>query len=152
MEKLEEKRHSIEALITNLQVISNISKYEKLICKNVYELDVDKRYVQSIRRFIGGDSRHKVLQFLHQMFLAMDTEIEYLLKMHSNGGDVSTIAYTNNYMHELYINSVNAKRGLFNLIETYVDDVAVKSRLELFMNNLERKIENLRHNLQIKVT
>lgn len=150
MEKIEEKKSEIESILTNLQVISSVNKYEKLILKNSWELDVDKRYFQSFRRYFSGDSRDTILNFLSKMFSSIDNEIDFLIKAYKSTSSDVLHDYVTNTLHDFYINSLNAKKGILNLIETYNDDVAVKSKLELYYNTLDRKSLNLKHKFGIK--
>ncbi len=150
MEKIEEKKSEIESILTNLQVISSVNKYEKLILKNSWELDVDKRYFQSFRRYFSGDSRDTILNFLSKMFSSIDNEIDFLITAYKSTSSDVLHNYVTNTLHDFYINSLNAKKGILNLIETYNDDVAVKSKLELYYNTLDRKSLNLKHKLGIK--
>lgn len=150
MEKIEEKKSNIEIILTNLQVISNINKYEKLILKNSWELDVDKRYFQSFRRYFSGDSRETILNFLSKMFTSIDTEIEFLITSYKSTSSDVMHEYVTNTLHDFYINSLNAKKGLLNLAETYDNDVAVKSKIELYYNILDRKSLSLKQKLGIR--
>lgn len=150
MEKIEEKKSNIESILTNLQVISNINKYEKLILKNSWELDVDKRYFQSFRRYFSGDSRETILNFLSKMFTSIDNEIEFLITSYKSTSSDVMHEYVTNTLHDFYINSLNAKKGLLNLAETYDNDVAVKSKIELYYNILDRKSLSLKQKLGIR--
>lgn len=150
MEKIEEKKKEIESILTNLQVIGSLNKYEKLIFKNTWELDVDKRYLQSVRRYFSGDSREAILNFLCKLFTSIDTEVDFLLTAYKLSKSEALHEYVTNTLHDFYINTLNAKKGVTNLIETYSDDVAVKSKLELYFNMLDRKSLSLKQKLGIR--
>ena len=150
MEKIEEKKKEIENILTNLQVIGSLNKHEKLIFKNTWELDVDKRYMQSIRRYFSGDSRDAILNFLSKLFSSIDVEVDFLLTSYKLSKSETLHDYITNTLHDFYINTLNAKKGLLNLIETYDYDVAVKSKLELYYNMLDRKSLSLKQKLGIR--
>ena len=150
MEKIEEKKKEIENILTNLQVIGSLNKYEKLVFKNTWELDVDKRYMQSIRRYFSGDSRDAILNFLSKLFSSIDVEVDFLLTSYKLSKSETLHDYITNTLHDFYINTLNAKKGLLNLIETYDYDVAVKSKLELYYNMLDRKSLSLKQKLGIR--
>jgi hypothetical protein len=150
MEKIEEKKKEIENILTNLQVIGSLNKYEKLVFKNTWELDVDKRYMQSIRRYFSGDSRDAILNFLSKLFSSIDVEVDFLLTSYKLSKSETLHDYITNTLHDFYINTLNAKKGLLNLIETYDHDVAVKSKLELYYNMLDRKSLSLKQKLGIR--
>ena len=150
MEKIEEKKKDIESILTNLQVIGSLNKYEKLIFKNTWELDVDKRYLQSVRRYFSGDSREAILNFLSKLFTSIDAEVDFLLTTYKLSKSEALHDYVTNTLHDFYINTLNAKKGIANLIETYSGDVAVKSKLELYFNMLDRKSLSLKHKLGIR--
>jgi len=150
MEKIEEKKKDIEGILTNLQVIGSIDKYEKLIFKSPFELDVDKRYLQSVRRYFSGDSREAMLNFLSKLFTAIDAEVDFLLTSYKLSKCETLHDYVTNTLHDFYIKTLNAKKGITNLIETYSDDVAVRSKLDLYFNMLDRKSLNLKQKLGIR--
>ena len=150
MDKIEEKKKDIESILTNLQVIGSLGKGEKLIFKNTWELDVDKRYLQSIRRYFSGDSREVILNFLSKLFTSIDTEVDFLLTSYKLSKSETLHDYITNTLHDFYINTLKAKKGIMNLIETYSDDVAVKSKLEIYYNILDRKSLNLKQKLGIR--
>jgi len=150
MEKLEEQKKEIESILTNLQVIGSLNKYEKLIFKNTWELDVDKRYLQSVRRYFSGDSRDCMLNFLSKLFTSIDHEVDSLLTVYKLSQSEILHDYVTNTLRDFYINTLNAKKGITNLIETYSDDVVVKSKLELYFNMLDRKSLNLKSKLGIR--
>jgi hypothetical protein len=150
MDNIEERKLVIEQLLTDLQVISCVLKGEKLIIKNTGELDVDKRYFQSVRRYLSGDSRCVLLTYLNKMFLSIDTETDFLINCYKVNTTEDVHEYITNTLHDFYLNTVNAKKGILNLIETYADDVAVRSRLELYYNILTRKSLNVRQKLGIR--
>ena len=150
MEKIEEKKKEIENILTNLRVIGSLNKYEKLVFKNTLELDVDKRYMQSIRRYFSGDSRDAILNFLSKLFSSIYVEVDFLLTSYKLSKSETLHDYITNTLHDFYINTLNAKKGLLNLIETYYYDVAVKSKLELYYNMLDRKSLSLKQKLGIK--
>ena len=150
MEKIEEQKKEIESILTNLQVIGSLNKHEKLIFKNTWELDVDKRYLQSIRRYFSGDSREAILNFLCKLFTSIDTQVDFLLTTYKLSKTEALHDYVTNTLHDFYINTLNAKKGVTNLIETYSVDIAVKSKLELYFNMLDRKSLSLKHKLGIR--
>lgn len=157
MDKLDERKKQIEILLTNLEVISNIGKNEKLCVKNENgELDVDKRYFQSFRRYFSGDSRDNLVECLTRLSNSMDTELDYLLIKYTESDNPDETGLTsdigifiNHMLHDLYIKSISAKKGLGNLRDTYDDDVAVKSKIDLNINKLERKTLNIKNRLSI---
>ena len=110
MEKIEEKKKDIEGILTNLQVIGSIDKYEKLIFKSPFELDVDKRYLQSVRRYFSGDSREAMLNFLSKLFTAIDSEVDFLLTSYKLSKCETLHDYVTNTLHDFYIKTLNAKR------------------------------------------
>lgn len=148
MEKVEERKHIIEQLLLNLQVLSNINKWEKISIKNNTELDVDKRYLQSFRRYFSGDSREQLLNFLHMMFGSIDTEIDFLISL-SRVDNINVNEYVVNTLHDFYLKGTLAKTGLVNLIETYNNDTYIKSKLELYNNILDRKVNNIKRRLKV---
>jgi hypothetical protein len=150
MEKIEERKAAIDNILTNLQVIGSVNRYEKLSLKNSWELDVDKRYFQLFRRYLSGDSRDSVISFLGKMFTTIDNEVDFLIATYKSTSQEDVHELVTNALHDFYINTLAAKKGMLNLIDTYSDDVAIKSKLELYYNILDRKSLSLRQKLGIK--
>jgi hypothetical protein len=150
MDKIEERKSIIESLLTNLQVLNSVDKCEKLSVKNTGELDVDKRYFQSFRRYFSGDSREVLLIYLSKMFASIDSEIEFLIVSYKNNTCEILHEYVTYTLHDFYIKCINARKGLINLIDTYDEDISVKSKLEIYLNVLDRKSLSLRQKLGIK--
>lgn len=150
MEKIEERKKTIDNILTNLQVIGSLNKGEKICFKNSWELDVDKRYLQLVRRYLSGDSRDTVLNFLSKMFTTIDNEVDFLISIYKSTSLEDVHEFVTNALHDFYINTLAAKKGLINLIDTYTEDIAIKSKLELYYNILDRKNISLRQKLGIK--
>lgn len=86
----------------------------------------------------------------------MDTELDYLLVGYTEPDNSDKTGLTsdirvfiNHMLHDLYIKSISAKKRLGNLRDTYEDDVAVKSKIDLNINKLERKTLNIKNRLSI---
>ena len=137
-------------LLYNLQVISKLEKNDKLMIVNEEELDVDRRHLQSVRRYMAGDSRDSILSFLKNMFTCLDAEIDKLVNTYrSNSTPNETLDNINDILHDFYLSITNAKKGFLNLLNTYENDTAVKTKLELYYNTLDRKSLSLKKKLNI---
>ena len=137
-------------LLYNLQVISKLEKNDKLMIVNDEELDVDRRHLQSVRRYMAGDSRDGILSFLKDMFTCLDAEIDKLVNTYrSNSTPTETLDNINDILHDFYLSITNAKKGFLNLLNTYENDTAVKTKLELYYNTLDRKSLSLKKKLNI---
>ena len=137
-------------LLYNLQVISKLEKNDKLMIVNDEELDVDRRHLQSVRRYMAGDSRDGILSFLKNMFNCLDAEIDKLVNTYrSNSTPNETLDNINDILHDFYLSITNAKKGFLNLLNTYENDTAVKTKLELYYNTLDRKSLSLKKKLNI---
>lgn len=137
-------------LLYNLQVISKLEKNDKLMIVNDDELDVDRRHLQSVRRYMAGDSRECILSFLKDMFTCLDAEIDKLVNTYrSNSTPTETLDNINDILHDFYLSITNAKKGFLNLLNTYENDTAVKTKLELYYNTLDRKSLSLKKKLNI---
>ena len=62
LEELIEKMTKDQILI-NLKLISKIKKSDKLFFQNE-QLEIDKRYIQSIRRWFNADNRNKTINYI----------------------------------------------------------------------------------------
>ena len=84
------------------------------------------------------------------MFTTIDNEVDFLIATYKSTSQEDVHELVTNALHDFYINTLVAKKGMLNLIDTYSDDVAIKSKLELYYNILDRKSLSLRQKLGIK--
>ena len=61
-----ENKMTIDQVLTNLKVISQIKKGEKIVTDNII-LEIDNRYFQSVRRWWNQSSRLSTLDFFQKI-------------------------------------------------------------------------------------
>jgi hypothetical protein len=149
MNILEDRQPQIDKLLRDLQIISNLAKYEKLIIKTDNEIDIDRRHFQSIRRYISGDCRDCLVKFIETMANTLTKEIDFLSSVITGDHEFTVKENALVILHDFYIHLFTSRRGFLNLIDTYSDDIPTKSKLELYYNTLDRKYISLRCKLNI---
>jgi len=118
---------SIEDIITNLNVLSNLEQSKKLVTKDVYlNIEQDTIIPEFIKRWLRGDSRDNTIKKINSV-------IE------------ESISQLDNYP-ELYDYLQNAKKGINNLKETYSTCSQTKARLDTIIFKINKLSENTEHN------
>jgi hypothetical protein len=149
MNILEDRQPQIDKLLRDLQIISNLAKYEKLIIKTDNEIDIDRRHFQPIRRYVSGDCRDCLVKFIETMAHTLTKEIDFLSGVITGDNEFTVKENALVILHDFYIHLFTSRRGFLNLIDTYSDDIPTKSKLELYYNTLDRKYISLRCKLNI---
>ena len=145
-EKVENKM-TIDQVLTNLKVISQIKKGEKIVTDNII-LEIDNRYFQSVRRWWNQSSRLSTLDFF-QKIIARSFE---LIDDTYNNKEKEQYYFSeenSRILQRFSLEMSNACIGLTNLKETYENDVTTKSQLDIMIGHLNNRIEKIQKVLTI---
>ena len=116
----------MDQLFINLSVLSQLAPGDKLIVDANNNITVDKHYFQSIRRYIGGNSRQTTLCALRQLVNQTRATLEL-------NGEILDLN-----------NSIQlAIAGIGNLGQTYEDDAVMVGALDMFCNQLKTFLKNV---------
>lgn len=156
---------NIDNAILNLKIISQLKEYDKLICKKEL-LVIDKHsYLQCIDRWYNKENRDftvkKIDDIVDQTFSIINkimniekknknTNLEYI-KTINNDEENYNKNNNSHLLQRLLIEITNARRGLNNLKITYNSDTLIKSRLDLIIDKLNIKIDEINQILKIKL-
>lgn len=145
----EVQQMDMETTLTNLKIISQIKKGEKISINEQQIIEIDNRYVQSIRRWFWQNSRKSSMDFFDKV---IKRSFEIIDETYNNKD--SDTYYFNEESHTIlqkfFIELTNTKRGLSNLKETYTDDVTTNSQLDIMIEKLTHRIEKIKEILKIE--
>ena len=113
-------------VVLNLKILSKIKEKEKLIISNKL-FNIDKRYVQSVCRFVTDDNRQDMLKHLN------------LILLHSFKILEDNKIKTEN-VNSLIEDLKKSISGLSCLKFTYKDDEVLCSQLDLLIDKIKEKI------------
>ena len=141
---------SYDDLILDLNILSKLKAYQKL-CIVDNKLSIDIKYFKSLTRYLNDDSRTNTINYLEQLDKKLTNELELLIKTFNNDKKDDYLRETNtniliNLNHYLKLSLV----GINNLIQTYINDEVIKSRIELLINSIELKNRKISELLVIK--
>lgn len=120
MESITEKEY--DEIIINLTVISNLEKHKKLITTDKFLNTENENIIpECFRRWFRGDNRDEAIK-----------------KIDSCVKKAIMVCDTRNEIKD-YL--ARAKKGLYNLIETYSRCDQTKARLETIIFNIDIKID-----------
>lgn len=114
---------TIEKLLINLRVISQIQPYQKINAKSEFLLIEYYNWFASFARWVRTDDRQTCLKRLNEII----TESKQIL----NDKDIKK-----EYEKRIKISLRNCIKGLENLKKTYEDDITTISYIELLIENI----------------
>ena len=141
---------SYDDLILDLNILSKLKANQKL-CIIGNKLCIDIKYLKSITRYFNDDSRENTINYLEQLYKKLTNELELLIKTFNNDKKDDYLCETNtniliNLNHYLKL----SLGGINNLIQTYINDEVIKSRIELLINDIELKNRKISELLIVK--
>jgi hypothetical protein len=123
---------NIEEIIINLKVLEKVQIHEKLISRGQY-LNIE--YVSvvplGIRRWWRQDNRNEMLKKIN---LTIKCAIEILASMHQQ---CRIIEHSNKKTLDVKPYLINAKKGLENLKETYVNCTTTCAQLDICIDSID---------------
>ena len=141
---------SYDDLILDLNILSKLKTNQKL-CIIDKKLCIDIKYFKSITRYYNDDSRVNTINYLECLDKKLKNELEKLIKTFNDDKNDEYLQETNtniliNLNHYLKLSLF----GINNLIQTYINDEVVKSRIELLIKNIELKNRKITELLVVK--
>jgi len=129
---------SDEEIISRLKFIGKIEKDEKVDVRHVSR-QPNTFYTKITRMFVYPDNRNKTLKFIKEIVMRTFDIVEKLL----NKGNL-------NYCKGIITDLLKAKNGISNLRYTYGDDTKFCCDMDVMIENINTRLENLRnHNSSI---
>jgi hypothetical protein len=143
---------SLDTLILNLKIISKLKPGYKLSLKEndskICDIFIDTSYLNYIYRFFSNNSRDQTTNFLESLDKEITKKIEEIVNEDYNDSNMFLNSKVNillNLSHNLNLSLV----GLNNLINTYIDDEYIISKIEMIINNFELKIRKISNILKL---
>ena len=138
----------IDQVLTNLKIMSQIKKGEK-IKTNTPILEIDKRYLTSIRRWWGNDSRCSTIDFFTKV---VNTSFEIIDKTY-NEKKADTYYFNeenSRILQRFSLEMTNACKGLNNLKETYTNDVTTTSQIDIMIEKIKERVDKIQQIMTIQ--
>ena len=135
---------SEDYLSKNLNVIGQIQLHSKIYIRNG-NIFIDENYAifSSFKRYFMGDNRYDTLEFIrtliHNTFVLCDRIIL----------DANETKY-HSILSRLNKDLVNAKSGLSNIKDTYLNDARISSSVDVLLDNID--VQNNKINLFLQNT
>ena len=137
-------------LILDLIILSKLKANQKLCIIN-NSLFIDIKFFKSITRYYNNDSRLNTINYLEHLDKKLTIELEELIKTFNIDKKDKYLLETNtNILINLNYNLKLSLMGINNLIQTYINDEVIKSRIELLITNFELKNRKITELLIIK--
>ena len=154
-------KFTVENLITNLKIISNIKPNEKIFMNNNNIIEIDTSYMQSITRFYHKRSRSLTIDFLKviisHVLLCTDSVLSNeqddleCITDYNNCTSSDDFTEVNSDILQRFILEINKSfDGLDNLIKTYEQDITIVSEITVMKESLQTRCNKINNILQIK--
>jgi hypothetical protein len=151
--KLENRQESLDYLLLNFKILSQVKDGQKLRVRNLNGLDIldiDNRLIYKYLRGFYGDNRDstlKVIKELVDLTYKITDEIlkeEYDNKNHKTSKSPFDTEDDNAVLFRKLVTEMeNSLNGLNNLKETYADDISIISMLDLIIGKINSRINKI---------
>lgn len=122
--------NSIERLLINLKIISQIQPYQKINAKSEFISIEYYHWLSSISRWLRTDDRHICLKRLSEITVECKTVLKNLRHEKSNIDHEKIEKRIQKGMHE-------SIKGLMNLKKTYENDTTTLAYLDIIIENIK---------------
>ena len=147
-ENKEQEKMTTDQVLTNLKVISQIKKGEKIVTNNII-LEIDNRYFQFARRWWSSSSRLSTLDFFNKV---LDRCFEIIDETYNNKTKETYYFSEENsrVLQKFSLELTNTCTGLTNLKETYCNDVTTTSQLDIMLEKINARVGKIQKVLTIQ--
>ena len=139
---------TLDDFILDLKILSKIKSGQKLSLGENNNIYIDTSYLQYFYRLFGDSSRNSTIEYLEILDKNISAKIETIINNQEQKIDLFLDSKENillNISHNLSLSLV----GLNNLINTYISDELIVSKLEMLIHNFELKIRKISNLLKI---
>tara|TARA_B100000700_G_scaffold319456_1_gene414617 strand:+ start:158 stop:634 length:477 start_codon:yes stop_codon:yes gene_type:complete len=144
----------IDSIILNLKIISEIKKKDKLsIINNIVSIDKPGP-LQGIKRWYSNSNRLSSIEKIESIIsksIKITKDKINKIKNKTEGNRQYFEEDTSKFFHRLSYNLTNSIKGLNNLKLTYLNDISIKTRLDLIISKIQKHTEEIESILKIKL-
>ena len=145
-----ENKDSINNILLNMKIISEIKENDKLLTNNNC-LEIDTRYVQFIQRWLYEDGREvtliKISEIIDNLFNFIDNNYSTKRNIVNNGNFDEDKTHL---FQRIHLNLQNSIKGLENLKTTYKHDIKTISQIDLIIEKVNIRVERM--SAKVKLT
>jgi hypothetical protein len=129
-------------LLFNLRLLSRVENDTKLIIKHG-NLDIDNRWIQSVRRFVTRDNREITCEVLKKIICSAEYHSNNLMnEINENENEDNEDNENKDNDKDRKLNDItlaieSSKIGLTNLTMTYKYDSSFISKINIYINSLD---------------
>jgi hypothetical protein len=149
-EETVQEKMSTDQVLTNLKIISQIKKGEKIVT-NSSILEIDNRYFQSVRRWWQQNSRISTIDFFNKV---IDRSFEIIDTTYNEKEKDNYYFNEENsrILQKFSLEMTNSCKGLSNLKETYTNDVTTTSQIDIMIEKIKGRVEKIQKIMTIQGT
>ena len=142
------RENNIENILLNMKILAEIREYDKLLA-NEDCLEIDNRYIQSVRRWATSDSRQSTLVKISDI---VDEIFDFIDDNYSNDKKKTDNKFGEDTTHlyqRIYLGLNNSLKGLDNLKLTYKNDIKTISQIDLISEKIKIRADRMNSKIQI---
>lgn len=166
IESVENNTISLETILTNLKILSNIKPNDKLTNNGDILIIDQAEYTQFIKRWWNSDSRKSTLESIENLIDSTFITIDKIYNSEINSS--TNISIDNNYYYkrtvpENYFQTDNSQqlqimsseltnsiKGLQNLKLTYNGDISICSKIDIIIDKINLRTSKINKLLTIQ--
>lgn len=143
---------SLDTLLLDLKIISNIKEFDKISIKKNIEIDTPHIF-QSVSRKLNGDSRERTIKYISDVINNIFLILDNLLKEETKTEIITTENYLNkkyNFKSEtvsiyqtISQNLAESIAGLQNLKITYLNDITTTAKIDMLIIKIQNRIAKI---------
>ena len=131
----------------NLKVIGKIELNTKVCIRNGHVYLDTSWILPNLKRFVMGDDRYSTIEFIrtliHNAFVLSDN-LSMHLALNVKKDEMKYVSILKRLLTDL----TQSVRGVRNLNDTYANDAAIRSKIEVLIDNLNVQTEQIRNTLR----
>lgn len=152
---------SVEKLITNLKIISNIKQNEKIYMNENNIIEIDKSFIPSFTRYFNERCRNRTILFLqdiiNNVLICTDSILTDEQDELESNSEYNNCTFSNDFTEynsdilQRFILEINKSfDGFDNLIKTYENDITIISEITVLKEKLTTRCVKINNVLRIK--
>ena len=145
----------IDNIILNLKIISEIRKKDKLsVIEDLVAIDKPGP-LQGIKRWYSNNNRLITIEKIESIVVKSIKITKDKINIIKNNDNLVDKQYfeedISQFFHRLSFNLTNSIKGLNNLKLTYINDISIKTRLDLIISKIQKHTKEIESILKIKL-
>ena len=155
--------HSLDCVITNLKIMGNIKKGDKIYFNDENIIQIEDSRIPCINRYLNDRSRNNTIKFLKELVSSaliitdtiLNNEYTNINKTESiYNENTKTTDFTDqnsDLLQKFIVEISNSYKGFDNLKKTYDEDITINAELDVLVEQLKLRCDKITNILTITI-